>query len=179
MLLQKACRQACGESLTLLYRKYRKPICDFLHKRGADGLAEDICQEVFCRIHEGRCGYDGSSEVKSYLFGIAKYIHKEEIEDRETLSRYFAALQAKYEGYAKSGSSQVFQMPQSVQTDNLLAIKIADLPPKASQAIKLVYQEGVPAVKAAAAANCSFKMFRKRLCYGLRVLRKNLRNERR
>jgi RNA polymerase sigma factor (sigma-70 family) len=176
LLLQKACRQACGDSLMLIYQKYRKPICDFLHSRGVDGFAEDICQEVFCRIHEGRCGYDGSSEVKSYLFGIAKNIHIEELKEQDKLSRVYANLQVERNVVTRPVVPQSSQMHELSESCGFLAKRIADLPLKSAQAVQMVYLEGIPVKKAARIADCNIGTFRVRLCCGLQCLRKFVKN---
>ena len=65
LLLKRACHKACGQSLSILYQKYRKPVCDFLPKAGVGGLAEGICHAVFMQILDEKCN-DGSGDVKSY-----------------------------------------------------------------------------------------------------------------
>lgn len=79
ILLKKAARDGCYESLAMIYRKYKQMICDFFYKAGADGMAEDICQSVFTHLREGKCKYDGGSEGKSYLFGVAKDLFKQAV----------------------------------------------------------------------------------------------------
>ena len=73
LLLTRVYRNGCRDSLLVIYLKYKPMVCDFLRKKGADDVTEDICQSVFLHISDGKCNYDGNSDVKSYLFGIAKY----------------------------------------------------------------------------------------------------------
>jgi RNA polymerase sigma factor (sigma-70 family) len=174
ILLNKAARNGCAESLAMIYRKYRSMICDFLLNAGADGLEEDVCQSVFVHIREGKCNYDGSSEVKNYLFGVAKNLFKQEVTTDKTKTYKLSRVQTE-------GDLIVKQTIQACPAESLgiaesrqiLREIVAQLPPKSHQAVKLVYLEGIPAKEAAMIAKCDFKVFRKRLDYGLRCLKKH------
>ncbi len=71
ILLKKAARESCRQSLAIIYLKYRPIICDYLLKIGAGDACEDICQSVFMQLHDNKCDYNGSTDAKSYLFGVA------------------------------------------------------------------------------------------------------------
>lgn len=174
LLLQKACRQTCGESLTLLYQKYRKPICDFLHSRGADGLAKDICQEVFCRIHEGRCGYDGSSDVKCYLFGVAGNIYMQELKLLERREGVYSRLLMEERERIREYRVSIEMEIDSEELYRIITKKIAALPPNTRQAIQQVFIDGIPRVNAARMSKCGLKAFCDRLQYGLKNLRQKM-----
>ena len=104
ILLKRAACHGCSESLAAVYLKYQPIICDFLIKSGAGNMAEDICQSVFLQLREGKCNYDGSSEVKNYLFAVAGNIFKNKGSQNKDLravtckSRRRLAYRAKYPG---------------------------------------------------------------------------------
>lgn len=137
ILLKSACHDGCGESLSIIYTRYRKPVCDYLHKIGADGLAEDICHDVFSRISEKRCDYNGSSNVKDYLFGIATNIlrnHQRTKKEKNYPSDQLASL---------GGEPKVSSIPDAALAlgieEQLLGIQrnLSLLPPKSRQAIEI------------------------------------------
>lgn len=171
ILLWKACHENCGDSLSIIYQEYSKPVCDYLRKTGSDGLAEDICQDVFTQIAAGQCHYDGSSDPKSYLFGIAGNIRNKELAaaNKET----YGLNEEQTEGdLAIEGVQSPLETLEQSELRRILEKEIANLPLKTRQAIELVFFEGIPAKKAAKIAKCEFKAFRDRLDYGLRCLRK-------
>lgn len=174
ILLRKAACRGRGDSLAIIYTKYQPIVHDYLKRAGADGMAEDICQAVFMQIQEGRCKYDGSSEVKSYLFGVARNLFKQELKSENTKTFNRDRIQV-------DGNLLVQRTIQECPTKALEAAEshqvlrdvIPQLPPKAYQAVKLVFLDGIPAKKAAKIAKCDFKAFRDRLDYGLRCLKKH------
>jgi RNA polymerase sigma factor (sigma-70 family) len=173
LLLKKACHEACRESLSIIFQRYREPVCDFLHKTGADGRAADICQSVFMHIHQGKCNYDGSSDANSYLFGIARNLLKQEIksEKAETYGIKGMAIQGAVLGRQGTQESPVNTLERT-ETRQALEKKILQLSPHAQLAVKLVFLDGIPAKEAAKIAKCDFKAFRKRLRHGLKNLEK-------
>lgn len=177
ILLKRAARDGCSASLTTIYLKYQPMICDFLQKNGADDIAEDICQSVFMEIHEGRCKYDGSSEAKSFLFGVANNFHKNHI--RSDKKKTYSLLSHKIEGNLIAWDNSEgcpLESLQAAESRQIIQEITAELPPKANQAIDLVYLKGIPAAKAADLAGSNFNTFRKRIELGLRHLYEKSKN---
>ena len=174
--LKKACCEACTESLSITYTLYRKSVCDYLRKTGADGLAEDICQIVFTQIAAGQCHYDGSSDPKSYLFGIAGNIRSKELAAANKETYGLNGEQIEGDFLIKGVQSPAEILGQS-ELRRILEKEVANLPPKSRRAIELVFFEGIPAQKAAKIAMCDFKVFRKRLNYGLQSLRESIKKD--
>ena len=176
ILLKKACCEACSESLSIIYTQYRKPVCDYLYKAGVDGLAEDICQIVFTQIAAGQCHYDSSSDVKSYLFGIAGNIRNKELAaaNKETYGLNWEQIEG---DLLMEGIQSPVESLERSELRRILEKEIANLPPKTRQAIESVYLEGIPAKEAAKIANCDFNTFRTRLNYGLQSLRKSIKKD--
>ncbi|RKY10500.1 MAG: hypothetical protein DRP52_07105, partial [Planctomycetota bacterium] len=135
ILLWKACHENCGDSLSIIYQEYSKPVCDYLRKTGSDGLAEDICQDVFTQIAAGQCHYDGSSDPKSYLFGIAGNIRNKELAaaNKET----YGLNEEQTEGdLAIEGVQSPLETLEQSELRRILEKEIANLPLKTRQAIE-------------------------------------------
>ncbi|MBN1980079.1 MAG: sigma-70 family RNA polymerase sigma factor [Chitinivibrionales bacterium] len=169
-LLWKACHEGCGQSLSAIYVRYRKPVCDYLRKIRADGLAEDICQDVFGRICEKRCDYNGRSNVKDYLFGIASNIlhnHQRTKKEKNFPSDQLESLAGELRISTIPSAESILETEdrfQEIQKSFLL------LPPKSRQAIEIWLQEGdcYPTIP------CDANTFGMRLSYAIRCLRKKM-----
>jgi len=177
LLLKRAC-EGCKQSLSILYQKYRKPVCDFLHKVGADGLAEDICQAVFLEILDEKCNYDDSGDVKSYLFGIANKIKNREITAKNKIEPNKNQLKTVgniiFERYIQPCPTDALNVAGMVK---IVQQKAEKLPAKARQAVELVFLDVNPTKKAAEIAQCDFNTFRNRLKYGLKLLQKSIKKD--
>ena len=169
VLLKRACRKACEKSLSIIYQKYRKPVCDYLYKAGADEFAEDICQDVFARISENRCNYDGSSDVRDYLFGVAANILRDH--QRKKTETTIPPDQIEFMG-EMSRMSPVPDAESVVVTEEKLQklrSNILQLSPKSRQAIEIWLQNGNVLPDQ---SSYSSDTFRKRLEYAIKVIKK-------
>lgn len=176
ILLWKACHEGDKEALSSVSIKYRKPVCDYLHKIGTNGLAEDICQTMFLKICAKQCKYDGGSDVKNYLFGFARKIRNQLLTSVNKEINGLNWEEAKDDLRIPEFPSPEERFSQS-EFRRILYEKIAELPPKSRQAVQLVYREGKTRKEAAIIAKCDSNTFRARLNYGLRYLRKNIKKD--
>lgn len=173
LLLQKVIQDGCMQSFVTIYRKYLPNVSALILK--TDRTAEDVPQIVFLRLLEGKCKYDGKSGVRAYLNGMALMILKEQ---NRSLSRMKSRQSKIREVREQIACGDRVRCPvdilsakeQGEQQENA----ILDLPPKSRQAIKLVYQDGIPAAEAAKLTRCDFGAFRQRLKYGRQCLSKKL-----
>lgn len=61
------------ESFLVLFRKYRKPLYNFILRNiGANDLAEDLLQDVFLRVIQGAKGFKNESKFSTWLYTIAR-----------------------------------------------------------------------------------------------------------
>ena len=128
-------------------------------------------------IREGKCNYDGSSDVKSYLFGVAKNLFKQEVTTDKTKTYKLSRVQIEGDLIVKQDTQECPAESLGITESRQILRKIvAQLPQKSRQAVKLVYIEGVPAKEAAKIAKCDFEIFRNRLSYGLKCLKKCKKN---
>jgi RNA polymerase sigma-70 factor (ECF subfamily) len=174
ILLQKACNDGCVESLAELHKRFGTTIRRYIQKAGSDGLAEDISQQVFTRICEGRCRYSSNGSVKSYLCGVARNILREQLRTAK-IRTYSLSPELTGTGLSQYSTQQIpIETLESAERRQALKAAISKLPSKSRQAVELVYIRGIPASKAAISIGCDFKIFRKRLSHGLNVLQKSL-----
>lgn len=168
----------CTECLEIIWHKYRQVISACLRKTNGDDTAEDVCQTVYSHILQGNCNYDGSSDVKAYLNGMASKTLKSQA--RAFLKRNHVQTQvAIVEDLVVSDdrlSCPVEALSAKEQKDQQ-EIAILELPPKSRQAVELVYRDGIPAFQAAEKIDCDFDVFRQRLEYGLRCLSQKLNTD--
>ncbi|MCC6138147.1 MAG: sigma-70 family RNA polymerase sigma factor [Bdellovibrionaceae bacterium] len=64
-----------------ILRKYQSPIRAFFRKMcGGDGeLANDLAQETFLKAYRGIAGFNGQSQLLTWLFAIAKNVYYEHL----------------------------------------------------------------------------------------------------
>jgi DNA-directed RNA polymerase specialized sigma24 family protein len=124
------------------------------------------------QICDQKCDYDCSSDIKNYLFGVARKIRNQELTpiNKEVNGQNWEEIADNLHIPEFPASAEILQRSESRR---ILEEKIARLPPKSRQAIQLVYLEGISAKKATTITKCDFKVFRDRLNYGLRCLKES------
>ncbi|MCF7954651.1 MAG: RNA polymerase sigma factor [Phycisphaerae bacterium] len=174
ILLKKAAKDDCSQSLAVIYEKYAPALTVTLRKIGAGKMAEDICQTVFLKIAQRKCLYDGSSDVQSFFFGVGRNTFYQELR-KQSREKQVISMQIDDDNLLEEIIDETKADPlEFVEYRQFLYEKIALLPTKTRHAIKLVYIEGFSASKAAFLIDCDPKTFRKRLHYGLMILKKDL-----
>ncbi len=160
-----------------LYDKYYPAVCDFVASRnGKHTPVSDIGHEVFTRAWAGQPRYEGRSSVKTFLFGVARNVLREEM---RRIRKADAIRQLKLQ-IQESLSTADSQGPaaRTEQHEQTQAVKaaMAALPVQQRQALVMVHLEGVPPASAADLAGCSLETFQKRVRRGRRRLAQLLGN---
>jgi RNA polymerase sigma-70 factor (ECF subfamily) len=71
--LMSQVRSGVGESLGVLFERYRTPLLNFYYKLTGDrGLSEDLVQEVFFRILKYRHSYRPETGFRAWMYQIAR-----------------------------------------------------------------------------------------------------------
>lgn len=71
------------DELSHLYRDLYSPVLTFFRNRGfSPEEAEELAQETFLQAHRSWSGYRGEAERRSWVFGIAKNLWRNERRDR-------------------------------------------------------------------------------------------------
>jgi len=175
LILKRAVCQQDRDALALLHIKYYEKLKHYIayHINFIED-AEDLAQDVFVELCRGKVPYDGNGNVKRYLYGIA----------RNTIHRYNRRRRKSprtisIDWTSNLGCNYDIQQPLSA-TEQISSQKIkrliedfeAQLSPKAYEAIRLRYIEGLCPKEAAQKAVCSMKAFYSRLERAMQRLRK-------
>ncbi|MDP7032968.1 MAG: sigma-70 family RNA polymerase sigma factor [Planctomycetota bacterium] len=71
--LMLACAQGDSEAFQLLVERHQHKIINFFYRLSWNrDLAEDCCQEVFCRIYRNRQQYQATAKFTTYLYRVAR-----------------------------------------------------------------------------------------------------------
>ena len=134
-----------------IYAKYYPIVCDFIASRnGTCTPVADLAQEVFTRVWAGRPRYEGRSDVRTFLFGVATNVVLE-------AGRGDHRPDPTGQGEAPTGPGGRDPAHTAAQHEQLEALRaaVAALPQKQRRALELTHIEGVPPATAARAARIS------------------------
>jgi RNA polymerase sigma-70 factor (ECF subfamily) len=82
------------DAYTELVRRYQKPLVNFFYRLVWDRqVAEDLSQEVFCRVFVHRKSYKAKAKFRTYLFRIARNLWIDYYRSQGKMPR-FASLSA-------------------------------------------------------------------------------------
>jgi RNA polymerase sigma-70 factor (ECF subfamily) len=72
-------------AFAVIVRQYEGPLFNYVARvlGGDRALAEDLCQEVFMRVHQALPGFDGRCQFSTWLFQVAKHRVVDELRARE------------------------------------------------------------------------------------------------
>ena len=142
LLIRVICHQD-RRALADLYLKYRRRIKSYITSNiNSSADIEDLTQEVFIQLCAGTGRYDGHSDEKSYLLGIAKNtIHrhhrrKSKIKVSETVFIHSVST--------KSSGDEIYQRFEKISEDAII-----QLHPKERQAFRLRFIKGLSPKEAA------------------------------
>lgn len=178
-LLKRAIYEKDQYAQRYIYLKYKPAIRQFIKNTGKlDGYVDDLAHEVFVNICEGKCQYSGSTDVRGYLCGVAKNVAKYHI--RREKRRVRANLIYRNNASTKpnhpiniTNKSVNYRFDKFQET---LRQAIAKLPKKSREAVELVLIYKIKPLQAAKRLGCSSAIFRDRLHYGLKKLRRERSN---
>ena len=177
--MKRAIRQGEPRAIEHIYNKYKPFISKYIGQLGyLDGFVDDLVEDVFLCISEGKFQYSGKTDVQGYLCGIAKNVTRTHL--RNSKEYPFHAYPLREDDTPTESGPFVGKIvnPQKdltlEETEEALEKSLAGLPEKSRQAVELVVIQGFRPFQAAAKAGCSPVVLRNRLCHGLRKLRKDL-----
>lgn len=173
LLLRKACKDGCRISLAQIYSKHNSSICGYLKKKAPNhDTAEDILQEVFRQVMEGKCRYDSSSDPLKYLIGVANTLLKKELnKDKGACS---VVLPDDFADLFEDNSNQSpFERLQATELRQKIQAGISKLPTDSRTAVKSVYLAEKTYTEAATELGLNYETLRKRVKYALGELKKS------
>jgi len=178
-LLKRAICEKDQYAQKYIYLKYKPAVHQFIKNTGIlDGYINDLVHEVFVNICEGKCHYSGNTDVRGYLCGVAKNVAKYHI--RREKRRAHANLIYQNNASTKPNyPTNMINISENYQFDKFqetLHQAIAKLPKKSREAVELVLIHKMKLSQAAKRLDCSSAIFRDRLHYGLKKLRRECSN---
>ncbi len=159
------------EALRLMAEQYSGPVKRFCASMvGSLSEAEELMQETFIDAWKAMPGFRAESNVRSWLFGVARRVCIRHLRKRDRraglLQRWFG-----------SGASSETTDESAVDLDEraLLRRGLAELKPELRQAVLLRYQVGMEGAEMALALGVKPAAARKRVSLGIGALRDSLR----
>ena len=173
LLLSKACNEGCRDSLAEIHSKHQASILAYLRKRLSHrNITEDILQEVYRQVLEGKCAYNGSSDPQKYLIGVALTLVKNELSKEKAapsvnLNANLADLFNDNERHKPIDRLEGVELRQDLQA------AISKLPAKSRKAIESVYCDGKTYNEVATELGVNYETLRKRIKYALSTIKKS------
>ena len=165
--------------LKSIYIKYKPSVRQFIRKTGnLDWHINDLVHEVFVNICEGKCKYSGNTDVQGYLYGIAKNVVKSHIrkEKRRVHANLIYQNNVSIIPNTRTNITSESENCRFIKFQETVIQAISKLPKRSSEAVKLVLIHKKTPHQAAMKLGCSSVVFRNRLHYGLKKLRKECFN---
>jgi RNA polymerase sigma-70 factor, ECF subfamily len=174
MIDQLALRIKLGDeqAFELLYRKLFVKLCVFSNKFLNDpAVAEEIVQDVFTKIWEGRDEIDPEASIKSYLFKIAQNLSINNLRRKKVESKYIEIYKLVYIEQADFSSLESL-IARDLEED--INNSIAKLPQQCRKIFELSRSEGLKYREIAEIMNISIKTVEAQMSKAFRSLRVEL-----
>jgi RNA polymerase sigma-70 factor (ECF subfamily) len=173
-LLKWALNDKETNALGVLYAKYYERLKRYIAQRIHSVIeAEDLAQEVFIRLWETRAHYEIKESVEAYLFTVARnaialYLRQKKNHEQSVPMDSIAevATDRSIKRDQKSAGRILHHQLQKTVQD--MTVRLS---PKAYEAIKLRFIEGLSVKEAAQKAGCSVKAFYSRQERSLKELK--------
>ena len=171
LLLMRAVCQKDRKALATLYLKYAPQVRSYIVSCVSSITdTEDLVQEVFLQIWQGKGHYDSSKGVESYILGIARNMirryHRRKRKIRSSETVFIRSISTVLPGY------DIYQ-----QFKRITEFAITRLHSTEREAIRLRFMDGLGPKEAAKKAGCSIGAFYKRLERAERALREAGKNK--
>jgi len=179
ILLRRAVNEKDRKALSWLYTKYHRNIKRFMLSCVSSVTdAEDLVQNVFVELCKGNDDYKEYRNAQAYLFAIARnlvgqYRRKKSTQIKTIPIKSIDQVSARDKARRYRNLEGQISPPEIKKIKNLLN----KLSPKAQQAIKLRFIEGLTPKDAAKKAGCSVDAFYRRFYKGLKTLRTKISKE--
>jgi RNA polymerase sigma-70 factor (ECF subfamily) len=136
--LAERSRRGDAAALAALYRRHAGGLVAYLERfLGDRGDAEDVLQDTFVRIFEGRGRYRGSGRFRAWLFTIATRLARDRVKQRQ---RRAELLRAGREAPPREPDPLSLAVVRQVEA--IIDSVLADLPSTYASAYHLRVREG-------------------------------------
>jgi len=156
-------RDGDKDAFEVLYRRYEKPVLDFIYRMVMDASeAESLSQEAFYRVVKARKGYKATAQFKTWLFQIAINLCRDRM--RRMKHRSHLSLNASVKEHNDGGielqdciSDPAPDIPadlESAQLESLIKTAIASLPEEEHLVVVMKEYHEMPYTEIAEVLNC-------------------------
>jgi RNA polymerase sigma factor (sigma-70 family) len=138
--------------------------------------AEEVLQNAYLKLAQGRAQHHGTSSLKTWWFGVIRFTAQEELrrtKSRQTLlGRFLAHLP--FHQTTTPRATPVQHLERSEETSILLQ-QLSQLPPRQAEVLHLVFYQDVTIAEAATLMGISLGSARQHYERGKHRLRANLK----
>jgi RNA polymerase sigma-70 factor (ECF subfamily) len=180
LLLNRVVYQQDKRALAVLYLKYSPKVESYIASCVHSITdTEDLLQDVFLQTCRGKGNYNSSKGAEQYIFGIARNVIRKYQREKEKSPESVPAdsLNGFFPKYRFRESTDPKRQITEQQFRKIIEIIQTGLAPKAREAVRLRFVEGLSPQEAAKKAGCSVSAFYSRLERALKTLRKICREE--
>jgi RNA polymerase sigma-70 factor, ECF subfamily len=162
------------QAFELLFRKFYDRLCAFANKFLNDPEeAQEIVQEVFAKIWEGRDLIDPEDSLKSYIFKITQNLSLNKLRRNKVESRYTEIYKLVYIENLDFSSHETLV---ARELEDNIADSISKLPPECRKIFELSRTEGLKYGEIAESLHISVKTVEAQMSKALRLLRVELKD---
>jgi RNA polymerase sigma factor (sigma-70 family) len=175
LLLSRVVFQQDKRALAILYLKYFHKVKTYIGSHvGFINDTEDLAQDVFLQICRGKGNYNSSKGAEHYIFGIAKNMIRKYQREKEKSPESVPAdsLNGFFPKHHVRESTDPKSQITEQQFRKIIEVIQTGLPPKAREAVRLRFIEGLSPKEAAKKGGCSINAFYKRLQRAVKILHK-------
>jgi RNA polymerase sigma factor (sigma-70 family) len=161
------------EAVAALHAKYFPRIKHHIASSvGSAADAEDLAQDVFVEFYKGKGHFSKNGNLEKYLFGIAKnmvrgYYLKRERSVKTISIEEIDTPTTTVDTWQQHDPVNFIERQEFIK---VIEEALTKLPPKAKEAIKLRFINGLNSKEAAKKAGCSTNTFYQRLFLGIKAL---------
>ena len=150
-------------SFEVLYRRYEKPVLDFIYRMLIDAsAAESLCQETFFRVVKSKKKYKATAQFKTWLFQIALNLCRDRMRRMKhrshlSLNKPVAAQNVgdiELQDLILDPSSGVVENFESGELESLVKTAIASLPEEEHLVVVMKEYQGMSYSEMAEVLGC-------------------------
>jgi RNA polymerase sigma-70 factor (ECF subfamily) len=159
-----------------LFRAYARPLCDFAYSYvGSQPAAQEIVQELFCRLWERRDTLEMPRSVYAYLFSATRNRAINHLRDRRVQAAFLHRALRREMGREAHRSAPQEQELEAKALSDALARAVEELPERCREVFTLTRDHRLTYAQVAEALHISPKTVEIHMGRALALLRQKLR----
>ncbi len=178
LLLMRAVCNNDRKAIAMLYLKYAPPVRSYITSHVSSVAdTEDLVQDVFLQVHQGKGHYDSAKGVKPYILGIARNLIRRYRREKERSPQTISPdlIDGLFPGHRIRDGIGPVERISAKQWRRILARDNILMSAMLREAIELRFIEKLSCEQAAQRVGCSKWAFYKRLERARKLLREGLK----